>query len=167
MPVSCRRFEFCYDSAVGDTLVETSLMMSCEKCGRYFIRCCDYDSDQLDYPAEPLRPDFCRHRWPLTIVDGACGNNGQYYASGGLGIARGSSAQWQYSRQPPGQLVTLLDHGRFTNQAVELMAVIVALEMLLSIAGSNRDLLSEHTYEHVMGTDSAYVVEGIVYWYYK
>jgi len=165
--ISDRAFVFCDASSVsGVTLVEPSLLQTCDTCGRYYLTCCDEHTSNLPRRAKPLQPNACRHRWLISYVDGACGGNGTVSATAGIGIARGTLRKQRKSKKPSQHHDALRQQDRYTSQSVELIAALAALEMLQGLVGeAGEDFIWNRTYEHVIISDSEYVVKGVRIWY--
>ena len=141
------------------------LMRTCLCCGHYFLRCtsCSY-SGLTSSRGGPL---VC-HRYRVIYTDGACLNNGEATAAGGVGVAFGTKADARFSmlvgEDPNGQC------NNHTNQRAELLAAIHGIQSIDQWTSLNRPCPDRKSHQEkktmvwVIATDSQYVGKGTNEW---
>ncbi|KAJ6540315.1 ribonuclease H-like domain-containing protein [Mycena capillaripes] len=149
--ISPRLFRFC---PTFDHLSFAERIDLCDFCGRYFARCCHHQETICHYNC-------------LVFVDGACSRNGTSGARAGIGCAIGQNQTDQLSLP----VTDAMDPGApRTNQRAELLAAIYGLQFVIDAerkyhVGSRAHLKSRETErEHIIVSDSEYVVKGMTEW---
>ncbi|KAJ7740217.1 ribonuclease H-like domain-containing protein, partial [Mycena maculata] len=94
----------------------------------------------------------------LVFVDGACPNNGQPGARGGIGCAIGNSSKDQISVP----VTEAMDPGaRRTSQRAELLAALHGLHFIVGTSSAEHDAREG---EYIIVADSEYVLKGMTEW---
>ncbi|KAK0505122.1 ribonuclease H-like domain-containing protein [Armillaria luteobubalina] len=150
-------------------------LVTCTHCARYFAACfacpCSVNDPRLYNPC---------HNFKLVFTDGACSNNGQPYATSGIGISMGTVSEYRWSIP----IDESIDRGKSrTSQRAELLAAIYGLKKINeadiyeaeSIRKHGSPAYNSHLKVGVLGhayyvphyvvvTDSRYVAEGMTKW---